>query len=477
MVETIGSRLGAQRPAASWVASATFALGAMLGGLLTFGGLAVLGDALAHGNGALREALAAVIAVAAAIADWRGTRIAPQIRRQVPERWRRSTPLPLACALYGVLLGLAFTTFVLAFAVWALAGISFAAGQPQLGAAVGLAFGLGRALPVLVMAPRYDGEGRGAGRLDAMAGEPRMWLGLRRLDALGLGACALLLSTASAGAAVLRDATDPSAARGALAWQRPGGVAELRQRSGRTIVLPGSAPALGGRRVAWQREGAIVVADAATLVPVARVQVAGVSAQLGVNAVAVSDEWVVYRATTSAGGEALMAFSLLAPGTPRAIAGAPRPGELGRPALSGAKVVFSDSTQRRSAIVLRDLATGGRATLRVARRGVGLLYPSLLSGRLLYERMTRCAQQLRLGPLRAHGRERVLLSLSSTASRDPGYQRGYEHAYNSASLCPNRGTGRGSGLRLGPTALGPRSAFVTVIRRRSNSPRIRALRR
>ena len=82
------------------------------------------GALLDPGAGGVREAIGAVIALAAAIADWRGVRIAPQIRRQVPERWRWTQPLPLACGLYGILLGLGFTTFVLAFAVWALAGIS-----------------------------------------------------------------------------------------------------------------------------------------------------------------------------------------------------------------------------------------------------------------------------------------------------------------------------------------------------------------
>ena len=41
------------------------------------------------------------------------SRIVPQIRRQLPEHWRRAMPMPLAAALYGVLLGLGFTTFVL----------------------------------------------------------------------------------------------------------------------------------------------------------------------------------------------------------------------------------------------------------------------------------------------------------------------------------------------------------------------------
>ena len=83
----------------------------------------------------------------------RGTRIVPQIRRQLPEHWRRVMPMPLAAALYGVLLGLGFTTFVLSFGVWALAGVSLAVGDPSLGLLLGAAFGIGRAIPIVVLAP------------------------------------------------------------------------------------------------------------------------------------------------------------------------------------------------------------------------------------------------------------------------------------------------------------------------------------
>ena len=114
-------------------ATATFAIGAVAGGVATFGGLSLLGGLLGHGAAGLRDALAGALALAAALADWRGWRIAPQIRRQVPERWRWIMPLPLACGLYGLLLGLGFTTFVLSFAVWALAGISFAADSAVFG--------------------------------------------------------------------------------------------------------------------------------------------------------------------------------------------------------------------------------------------------------------------------------------------------------------------------------------------------------
>ena len=91
--------------------------------------------------------------MAAAIGEARGLRIVPQVRRQVPESWRRVLPVPLAAGLYGVLLGLGFTTFILTFAVWALAAVSVALGDPALGAVLGLAFGAGRALPVIALAP------------------------------------------------------------------------------------------------------------------------------------------------------------------------------------------------------------------------------------------------------------------------------------------------------------------------------------
>jgi hypothetical protein len=457
MVQTIGSAMGDRRRAATWAASITFTLGAVLGGLITFAGLALAGSLLASHASGVREAIGAVIAMAAAIADWRGVKIAPQIRRQVPERWRWTQPLPLACGLYGILLGLGFTTFVLAFAVWALAGISFAAGDPLLGALIGVGFGLGRAAPVLLMAPSFREGGEGARRLDEMAVEPRLWFGLRRLDALGLGLCALFLSGASASAAVLPGAFDPSTASGALAWQQLGGPALLRSPTGRVTTLAGVDPALGGTLIAWSNGGAITVANASTLQPLATIPAAGV------NSLAVSQSWVVYRATESDGAERLIGVPLAAPTSSRQIARAPLAGELGHPSLSGASVVFSDDTPRASKLEMVNLASGARRTVRSATRGAALLNPSLLAGRLLYERIDRCAQRLLLGAPRGRRGERVLLSIPSTATRDPGYETGFTHAYNSASLCRNRHTGRGAKIQLGPTALSSTSAYVTEL--------------
>jgi hypothetical protein len=184
LVETLAPQGYAGRMRVTVAACATFALGALAGGAITFGGLALLGQAL----GASAPAVAAAVALAAALGEARGARIVPQVRRQVPESWRRRMPVPLAAGLYGVLLGLGFTTFILTFAVWALAGVSVALGDPALGLAIGLAFGAGRLLPVVVLAPA------GGGALHAaMAERPRILRSLRAVDAVALTACAVAL--------------------------------------------------------------------------------------------------------------------------------------------------------------------------------------------------------------------------------------------------------------------------------------------
>ncbi len=465
MVDTIGGALGDPRRSATLVACATFTLGAVAGGALTFGGLASVGHLVDRHPSGVREALGVAIALAAAIADWRGVKIAPQIRRQVPERWRHTMPLSLACGLYGVLLGLGFTTFVLAFAVWALAGISFAIGSPFIGLLIGCAFGVGRALPIVLMAPGLRNRD-GAGALERMATEPRLWLGLRRLDALGLCLCALFLCGSVASAAAIPTATDPSASGGELVWQQVNGPGMLRLQSGLTSILPGSHPALSPSLIAWQSAGLLTVAEQATMVTKATFPLAQLSA------LAVSDEWVVYRAPRAADAESLFAVPLSAPlQTPHVIASGPI-GEIGRPALDGSTVVFALSTTHRSTIVEIDLATGVRHAPRSTSSGSMFANPSLRAGRLLYERTDRCSQQLRIGPLARRRRDRVLLSLPSTVPRDPGYQQGYEHHYNSASLCHNRAVRQGGTIRLGATALAASTAYVTEIPRNTARARI-----
>jgi hypothetical protein len=191
MVETLAPHGYAGRLRTTLAACATFSAGALAGGVATFGGLALLGQALGAG-GTAALAVAAAVALAAAIGEARDARIVPQVRRQVPESWRRRLPLPLAAGLYGVLLGLGFTTFILTFAVWALAGVSVAAGDPGLGVAIGLAFGAGRLVPVIALAPTA-GTALGAAAHAAMAERPRILRSLRAVDAVAMAACAVAL--------------------------------------------------------------------------------------------------------------------------------------------------------------------------------------------------------------------------------------------------------------------------------------------
>jgi len=457
MVDTIGTALGDARRTTMILATATFAIGALAGGVITFGGLALLGGLIGSAALGTRDALAGSLALAAAYADWRGWRIAPQIRRQVPERWRWIMPLPLACGLYGLLLGLGFTTFVLSFAVWELAGISFAAGSATLGVVVGLAFGIGRALPVVWIAPRLRGE-RGDRALDRLALEPRLWLGVRRLDAIGLSACAAVLAGSSALAAAPHFTTDPTTYGGKLAWQRVGGKGWLLADSA-TRRLPGRLPALGGGNLAYLAGNEIVVSSAA---PAGSTKTIPRPPRAAVDALAVSAHWLVVRDLGIRGITNLFAVSLRDPSMRRYLAGSAKAGAIGRPTIEGAIVVWTASSSTQSAIYEEDLRSGVLSVLRLATRNELYANAALDEGRLLYERTDRCAQELLLGSLAVPAaRDRVLVSLPSTVFRDPGYQPGYIENYNSASMCPNRKPGAGGTTTLGSTALSPTSAYVS----------------
>jgi hypothetical protein len=456
MVDTIGTALGDARRAITVLAVAAFTLGALAGGVITFGGLSLLGSLVGHGSRELRDTLAALLALAAAVADWRGWRIAPQIRRQVPERWRWIMPLPLAATLYGVLLGLGFTTFVLAFAVWALAAISVASGSLALGIVVGVAFGLGRALPVAWIAPRLRTPA-GEAALERLALEPRLWLGMRRLDALGLGACAALLGASSALAAGGPSyATDPSVDGAAIVWQQPGGSGVLERASHRR-VLRGVLPAVGGGNLAYVTANGIEVARGFK----APLETIPLPLHARVDGLAISTGWVVVRDAGRNGVANLFAVSLGNPLHRVYINGSATPGAIGRPSVERARVVYAYSTAVESRIELINLSTGHRSLLRRSTRDDQFADASISFGRLLYVRTDRCSQQLVLGSPSSAGHDRVLLTLASTVLRDPGWQVGYTHAYNEASLCTGRSARAGGTITLGATALGRSAAYVS----------------
>ncbi len=464
MVETLGSATSRVGARAVRLSSATFALGALVGGAFTFTLLGALGELLdARGEG-LALAAAVAIALLAALGEGLGVRIVPQIRRQVPEPWRRTMPLPLAAGLYGILLGLGFTTFVLTLAVWALAGISVAIGSPLAGLLIGIGFGAGRALPVVAMAPRYTTLGE---RLETrMAEEPALLRRLRLADAALLTALAVaLLSTGSALAAggaatqVAPDATDPSVAGDQLAWLEAGVRAVVVQGDARTQVDAQNA-AIGGPYVATRAGDVITVTDRATGAVVAT------RAVQRTTQLAVSRGWLVWRTTQPGGGDALHAAALPALQEDKVVAALGRRGQIGRPALFGDRLVYAVTTEKRSRIVVADLAHG---TVRTVLRSnlTQLSQPALRHHRLIYVEADYCSQRLRIGTLgRVAEHGRTLLQIGSTAHRDEGHDDGYTTQGREPSLCPH-GTPGHTDTMLWSTALDAHAAYVTLLRPRA----------
>ena len=401
-VETLGPRghTGGRR---TTIASClTFFPGAVLGGALTFGALSALGELIHGAGGTFAYILAAAMAILAAVLEARGTRIVPQIRRQLPEHWRRVMPMPVAGALYGVLLGMGFTTFVLSFGVWALAGISLAVGDPAIGLAIGVAFGVGRAIPVVALAP-LQGTRAGTRAMDLMATRPAAYIGMRRGDAvaLALAALALTLSVGSAGAksSAAQSAADPSATVDSLAFEKLGGQAVIR-RAGADATLPGSDPAVGGPFAAVLDAGTTHLLDRATLAPVTDIPTPNA------DALAVSQYWLVYRAKLSNGGDGIFARSILTPASPGpllTVATIAPPAQLSPPSVDGSTLLYASARPRGSRVVQRVLGKRRRRVL--VRSGRALLFNPAVKGRaFVYVRSERRTSRLMLRKRRKGGR-------------------------------------------------------------------------
>ena len=141
--------------------------------------------------------------------------------------------------------------------------------------AIGLAFGAGRALPVICLAP-FAGGDRGGAVTAAMCerpGDPARAAPRRRRRARPRARSrseprerAGPHARAAPRELFAGSAYDPTAAGGLIAWQRPDGAALLLR--GGADGLPGSASRRSAAgRIAWRDGDAIVVADAATLEP------------------------------------------------------------------------------------------------------------------------------------------------------------------------------------------------------------------
>jgi hypothetical protein len=410
MVETIGPRGHTGGRRTTLAACASFLPGAVIGGVATFAALALFGGLLHGTGGRAAYVAAAAIAVLAALAEARGARIMPQVRRQLPEHWRRLMPMPLAAFLYGILLGLGFTTFVLTFGVWALAGISLALGQPETGLLIGAAFGVGRALPVVALAPSADGR-FGVRALDTMAQRPGIYRGFRLGDAVALlVAAAALVAGQPDPAGATRAASgggDPAAFGDDLVFERPNGDAVL-QHDGTRIDLPGSDPAVGGPYVAVRVGQEIRLLDREGLEPVAEIEAEHV------DALAVSSAWLTYRAHRPSGTDFIKVRNISdldQIGSARTVARAKGAAQLSRPSVDRSILVYGIAGRARSRIVQRRLGDriGRRRTLVASRRWL-LFNPAINGRKIAYARTIGGGTQVLIKRRGRRGRGRRVFS-------------------------------------------------------------------
>src|SRR6478752_2632464 len=256
MVETIVPVVHGTR---TWMLSlALFTAGAVAtAGLL---GLA-LGAALPAGGAAVAAAVA-VFALLEAAAELGLVRLPlPQMRRQVPERWRERYRPPLTALFYGAGLGFGFATYlpvatlpVVAVGVAALAG-------PASGAAVLAAFGLGRGVALAVATARVRSHEQATARIEWMA----RLAGRRRLRLANAAALGLLGSVLAMGVA--------------------SGVVRY---NGTFTDLPGMTPDVSGTSVVVDTGPAFEILDYTTMTVLQTLPLMGRDPAL-------SGRWLVYR--------------------------------------------------------------------------------------------------------------------------------------------------------------------------------------
>jgi hypothetical protein len=362
-------------------------------------------------------------------------------------------PLPVAAGLYGVLLGLGFTTFVLSFGVWALAGISVALGDPRAGAVIGAAFGIGRAVPVLAVAPVVDTR-FGIRCIELMAERPAIYRAFRLSDAVALGLVAMVLTssaTATAARNEVPNGADPSTASKALAFQRSDRGAWLRTQ-GRVNALPGRDPAIGGPFVAVISAGErINILSRFTRQPLGSVSAPNASA------LAISKKWLAYLVVKR--GRYLLRARRIghpeSPGRVRGIASASSPAQIGHPSIAGGDVFYAVSRPTRNSIKRHRLGSKKGGTV-VRSRAAQLLNPAALGKRMLYVRVSRAGQS----PQKTHPRRLRQVLMLKRLGR-PGAGR--------------KVFARGRRPDLWTTSLTARRAFVTLLGR--GGPRIVSTRR
>jgi hypothetical protein len=372
MVETItpdvcGSR-GRQAEALLFFALGALAASACVGALLGLAGSRI---------GAWALPAAALFALVGAAREGGFTRMPlPQSRRQVPEPWRFTLPLPAWAAGYGAGLGLGFLTYQPVATFWVACAAAVALGRPLAGAVCFAAYGIGRSL--LLFLPLRRGSDATA-IVEALAGRRR---GVLRVNAVALLACAALLTAPAAGAELIPlgpgSQFDPSAIGPAFAYtQRDLGVSSV-------VVLPSAggalqypeaeSPSLDGELLAYQDAAGIRIVRWATGEEVARVDGA-------TSKPALDWPWLAYRREVT--GRTLLELKDLTTGEVRRLGSVPGGADLGRPSIAAGRVAWHAAGSRGSRILLYEIANGDKQVVMATTIAL-LSNPSLSSTRILW---------------------------------------------------------------------------------------------
>lgn len=295
----------------------------------------------------------------------------PDLRRQVPEHWRRTLPLPVWSSGYGAILGSGFGTYQPAGTYWVLLCAITATGRPALGAVCMALFGLARGLMVVVPGRTPVGRFASGYRL------------IRPANALILFAlAAVLVVPASAGAAPFPAAngvSDPSLSRGNLAFtQYTDGAASVvvRTNTGEFFSFPGgTTPSISGDFLAYADPGGIRIVRWRTGEQVGRIDGAA-------NRPALSGLRLAYVLRTATSRR--LVVRELATGRVRIIARVPVGMDLGRPSLWGADVVWHEVDGASHRILRHTVGSRRVSVLAQSSRRLELRDPVIGHGRVAW---------------------------------------------------------------------------------------------
>jgi hypothetical protein len=398
MVETFTPAVCGSRRR-QWLALAGFAAGAVAASALVGVALGAAGARL----GTQLAFVAAGLALLAAAREAGFLRLPlPQLRRQVPERWRAELPLPVWSVGYGLGLGAGFLTFQPVATFWVACAAAVALGRPLLAGLCFAAYGAGRA----VMAA-WPGRGQ-ADATAAVEGLARRRRVLLVGNVAALILCAGLLAAAPAVEAAVQIQTlgaglDPSAAGTVLgrAQMDAGNSSVLLQPDGETpIAVPGgAAPSVDGDLLAYSDAQGVKVIDWRTGDLVAHVD--------GEVAKPALDWPLLAFVRTDSTYKRLVVADYTDPSSPteREITQVYRVNDLGRPSLAAGRIAWHRVTAGSSTIYAQALATGRRTV--IARSSVAVLAnPSITRTRIIWVRQgsRSCGLRMRRWDSRAERR-------------------------------------------------------------------------